>query len=113
MEIFDNDIVDNDTANIIISSYYATGYQGTREMAADYDPYPETIYVYGNRFFRRWLITRRAGSKSTKGRDVWFERQVPGRALGRFMRTPTNWDGSGNLKTEYGDLHRQWRRGSG
>lgn len=50
VEIFDNDIADNDTANIIISSYYATGYQGTREMAAAYDPYPETIYVYGNRF---------------------------------------------------------------
>ncbi len=50
VEIFDNDIADNDTANIIISSYFATGYQGTREMAADYDPYPETIYVYGNRF---------------------------------------------------------------
>ena len=49
VEIFDNDIADNDTANIIISSYYATGYQGTREMAADYDPYPETIFIYGNR----------------------------------------------------------------
>ncbi len=50
VEIFDNDIADNETANIIISSYFATGYQGTREMAADYDPYPEAIYVYGNRF---------------------------------------------------------------
>ena len=50
VEIFDNDIADNDTANVIISSYFATGYQGTREMAADYDPYPETIYIYGNRF---------------------------------------------------------------
>lgn len=49
VEIFDNEIADNDTANIIISSYYATGYQGTRELAADYDPYPETIYVYGNK----------------------------------------------------------------
>ena len=50
VEIFDNDIADNDTANVIISSYYATGYQGTREVAANYDPYPETIYIYGNRF---------------------------------------------------------------
>ncbi len=50
VEIFDNDIADNDTANIIISSYYATGFQGTREMVADYDPYPETIFIYGNRF---------------------------------------------------------------
>jgi len=48
VEIFDNVIADNDTANIIISSYYATGYQGTRDVIDDYDPYPETIYVYGN-----------------------------------------------------------------
>lgn len=50
VEIFDNEVADNNTANIIISSYYATGYQGTREMAAEYDPYPETIYIYDNRF---------------------------------------------------------------
>ncbi|MDX1516982.1 MAG: parallel beta-helix domain-containing protein [Woeseiaceae bacterium] len=50
VEIFDNDIADNDTANVIISSYFATGYQGTRELAEAYDPYPETIYIYGNRF---------------------------------------------------------------
>ena len=50
VEIFDNDIADNDTANVIISSYYSTGFQGTREMAAGYDPYPETIYIHDNRF---------------------------------------------------------------
>jgi parallel beta-helix repeat protein len=50
VEIFDNDIADNNTANIIISSYYSTGFQGTREVAEHYDPYPETIYVYDNRF---------------------------------------------------------------
>ena len=50
VEIFDNDIADNDTANIIISSYFATGYFGNSEVAENYDPYPETIYVYGNRF---------------------------------------------------------------
>ena len=50
VEIFDNDIADNDTANIIISSYFSTGFQGTRKMAEVYDPYPETIYIYGNRF---------------------------------------------------------------
>jgi parallel beta-helix repeat protein len=49
VEIFDNDIADNDTANIIISSYYATGWEGIRDMGEEYDPYPETIYIYGNR----------------------------------------------------------------
>lgn len=49
VEIFDNDIADNDTANIIVSSYYATGWEGIRDMGDEYDPYPETIYIYGNR----------------------------------------------------------------
>jgi len=49
VEIFDNDIADNDTANIIISSYFATGWEGIRDMGDEYDPYPEAIYIYGNR----------------------------------------------------------------
>ena len=49
VEIFDNDIIDNDTANIIISSYFATGWEGIRDMGEEYDPYPETIYIYDNR----------------------------------------------------------------
>ncbi len=62
VEIFDNEIADNDTANVIISSYFATGYQGTREIAQDYDPYPETIYVHGNRF--------EGGGSSPEGLDL-------------------------------------------
>ncbi|MBL4679948.1 MAG: hypothetical protein JKY88_04385, partial [Pseudomonadales bacterium] len=48
-EIFDNDIKDNATANIIISSYFATGYSDSATSDA-FDPYPEAIYIYGNRF---------------------------------------------------------------
>ena len=62
VEIFDNVIADNETANIIISSYYATGFQGTRDVADDYDPYPETIYVYGN--------TMTGGGSSPDGLDL-------------------------------------------
>lgn len=50
VEIFDNFISRNETANVIVSSYFATGYQGTREMAPGYDPWPETIFIHGNRF---------------------------------------------------------------
>jgi parallel beta-helix repeat protein len=50
VEIFDNDITDNQTANIIISSYHSTGYFTEKGVAANYDPYPKAIYVYGNRF---------------------------------------------------------------
>jgi parallel beta-helix repeat protein len=50
VEIFDNDIADNNTANVIISSYFSTGYMNKTGVAAAYDPYPSAIYVYGNRF---------------------------------------------------------------
>ncbi|HWK34670.1 parallel beta-helix domain-containing protein [Sphingomonas sp.] len=50
VEIFDNDIKDNKTANVIISSYYSTGFDTKDGIAAAYDPFPEKIYVTGNRF---------------------------------------------------------------
>ena len=86
VEIFDNDIADNDTANIIISSYYATGYQGTREMAADYDPYPETIYIYGNRFS--------GGGSSPDGLDLKALKVAMFGFNGRFP--DVLWDGYAN-----------------
>ena len=49
VEIFDNDIRDNKTANVIISSVFSAGYSEDG-MEADFDPYPEGIYIYGNRF---------------------------------------------------------------
>lgn len=49
VEIFDNDIRDNATANIIISSFFSSGY--TDRATTDlFDPYPEAIYIYGNTF---------------------------------------------------------------
>ena len=48
IEIFDNDIADNKTANIIISSVYSTGYKDDK-AAGEFDPYPERISVHGNR----------------------------------------------------------------
>jgi parallel beta-helix repeat protein len=50
VEIFENDIKDNNTANIVISSYFSTGYMNKTGVAAAYDPYPSQIYVYGNQF---------------------------------------------------------------
>jgi len=49
VEIFDNDISDNKTANIIIASYFSTNYYNTRGVAETYNPYPKGIFVYGNR----------------------------------------------------------------
>ena len=96
VEIFDNDIADNDTANIIVSSYYATGYQGTREMAANYDPYPEAIYIYGNRFS--------GGGSSPDGFDLKALKVAMFGLNGHFPDVlwdgyvnPSNVDGDGKL----------------
>lgn len=48
VEIFDNDIAGNDTANVIIASIYSSGLS-TDGMSADFDGFPEGVYVYANR----------------------------------------------------------------
>lgn len=50
VEIFDNDIVDNQTANVIVSSYFSTGYMNEQGVAKAFDPYPEEIHIHDNRF---------------------------------------------------------------
>jgi parallel beta-helix repeat protein len=50
VEIFDNDVTNNVTANVIISSYFSTGYFNTKGVQPNYDPYPRGIYVHDNRF---------------------------------------------------------------
>jgi len=48
VEIFDNDIKDNKTANIIIASVYSSGLSQDG-MSDNFDGFPEGVYVYGNR----------------------------------------------------------------
>lgn len=50
VEIFDNEIADNDTANVIVSSYYMAGYSTDKSTQKSFDPYPEGIYIYDNQF---------------------------------------------------------------
>ncbi|MCO1333210.1 right-handed parallel beta-helix repeat-containing protein [Microbulbifer sp. OS29] len=50
VEIFKNEIAENNTANIVISSYFTAGYYGDKSTQADFDPYPESIYIYDNNF---------------------------------------------------------------
>lgn len=49
VEIFDNDISDHKTANIIVSSLFSAGYQDAAR-AENFDPYPEGVFIAGNRF---------------------------------------------------------------
>lgn len=47
IEVFDNDFVDNNSANVMIASYLITGLDVDDP---NYDPFPEAIYVHNNRF---------------------------------------------------------------
>ncbi|WDI31515.1 right-handed parallel beta-helix repeat-containing protein [Hyphococcus flavus] len=49
VEIFSNNIRDNKTANVIVASVFSSDI-GDGDMAADFDPYPEKIFVYDNAF---------------------------------------------------------------
>jgi len=49
VEIFNNEIRNNKTANVIVSSVYSTNY-AEGDTVDTYDPYPEAIYIYENTF---------------------------------------------------------------
>lgn len=49
VEIFNNIVSGNQTANVVISSYFSAGYN-ERQMSESFDPYPETIFIYDNQF---------------------------------------------------------------
>jgi parallel beta-helix repeat protein len=100
IEIFDNDIADNDTANVIVSSYYSTGYQGKYDVADGYDPYPEAIFIHGNRFS--------GGGGSPDGLDLQALRVAMFGFKGSFpdvvwdgYANPDKLDEHGNLRPEY------------
>nr|WP_298897562.1 parallel beta-helix domain-containing protein [uncultured Altererythrobacter sp.] len=61
VEVFDNEIKNNQTANIIISSVFSTNYSGLSAQP-NYDPYPEGIYIYNN--------TLEGGGNSPDGLDL-------------------------------------------
>lgn len=49
VEVFDNLMVNNQTAHIVISSLYSTNYADSDAMD-NFDPYPETIYIHNNEY---------------------------------------------------------------
>ena len=61
VEVFRNEIAHNATANVIISSFFSTGYTD-RSIADGFDPYPEAIYIYDNKF--------EGGGESPDGLDL-------------------------------------------
>ncbi|WP_417494133.1 parallel beta-helix domain-containing protein [Maricaulis sp.] len=82
VEIFDNDISDNRTANIIVSSLHSTGYS-SYSVQADFDPYPEGIFIHSNRFS--------GGGDNPDGMELQALRLLIGGPLGRLP--DVFWDG--------------------
>lgn len=50
VEIFNNRIRDNKTANIIVASQFSAGFGDGADTQEDFDPYPEKIFIYDNVF---------------------------------------------------------------
>ncbi len=51
VEVFSNDIKDNDTSNILVSSYFTANDTATNNSVTEaFDQFPESIYIYGNTF---------------------------------------------------------------
>ena len=48
VEIFDNDIRDNRTANIILTSVYSSNFADS-SFSSSFDPYPDRIHIHSNR----------------------------------------------------------------
>lgn len=91
VEIFDNDISDNATTNIIVSSVYSTGYKDDK-ASSEFDPYPERINIYGNRL--------KGGGDSPDGFDL---KALKTALFGLSGRLPdVLWDGYANKQRKEG-----------
>jgi len=99
VEIFDNDIADNRTANIIISSLHSANYAGYAAQD-NFDPYPEGIFIHGNTFS--------GGGDNPDGLDLQALKLI---AVGPLGRLPdVLWDGYfDEAKMINGDMPRALR----
>lgn len=82
VEIFDNVLRNNRTGHIIISSFFSSGWDGL-ELAADYDPYPEAVWVGPNAY--------EGGGGNPDGLELQALRIAMFGPTGRFP--PVIWDG--------------------
>ncbi len=99
VEVFDNEFADNQTAHILISSYLSAGQGDAREILDTFDPYPETIFIHGNRF--------EGGGEAPDREQLFMVRDAIYGPEGRLPEVV--WDGwvnpentvDGQLKPEY------------
>ena len=101
VQVFDNTVRDNGTTNLSLVSYFATG-KPIKDK--EYDPYPEGIFIHGNRF---------SGGGSNPQGEI-------GRLLAALVGTPVPdmvWDGAVNMEKVRGRAHgpesRVWIKNNG
>ena len=82
VEVFGNEVRDNRTANVIISSVYASNY-ADQSWGDDFDPYPERIHVHDNQLL--------GGGDRPDGADLKAARMLMFGPRGRFPHVI--WDG--------------------
>ena len=92
VEIFDNEIADNRTVNVLIASHYSAGYDSKYKPSAKFDPYPEQIFVHDNRFS--------GGGDSPDGLDLKALKVAMFGLNGHFP--DVLWDGYANDKRAQG-----------
>jgi hypothetical protein len=92
VEIFDNEIADNRTANVLIASHYSAGYDSKYKPSAKFDPYPEQIFIHDNRYS--------GGGDSPDGLDMKALKVAMFGLGGRFP--DVFWDGYANEKRDGG-----------
>jgi parallel beta-helix repeat protein len=83
VEIFDNDIANHRTANVIVSSYFSTNYYNKTGVDPSYNPYPKGIFIYDNRF--------KGGGDSPDGMDLKLLKSAVYGITGHFPDVV--WDG--------------------
>ena len=82
IEIFENDIRDNKTANIIIASVYSSNFADS-SFSDSFDPYPERIHIHSN--------TLSGGGDKPDGMELKAAKTVMFGMSGRFPHVL--WDG--------------------
>ena len=78
IEVFGNDFVDNNSANVLIASYLITGLEVDDE---NYDPFPEAIYLHDNNFS--------GGGTQPDSEPLTMLQQATGQAIPNVV-----WDGT-------------------
>lgn len=96
VEITDNEITGNDTVGIAIASDFSTDYKINDDSPGAHDPYPERIFIAGNRIARgsgapdlkRWPVAQAILGMGASTNVVWDGQRAPRGTLNDICLAP-------------------------